>query len=271
MTHPLTFGLRILKPASYAILAGWLLLVGGCATHSKAVAVQPLKVLLVTSGGFHDYKTLAPFLTNHLAQLVNATFDAKSGLEIFNDPKFADAYDCVIYDICDDAAPDAAMDNAMNSVRAGKPAVMLHCSIHAFRKSPKISQWETFCGMRSKVHDAFGPFSTTKLGAESPITKSFPETWTTPGDELYQTISIDPQSHQLLKAKSPRDGREHIVCWTSQFGQGRVFCTTLGHDLKTASTPEYLQLVANGLLWSCEKLKSDGTPTAGYAAMPVKN
>jgi type 1 glutamine amidotransferase len=120
------------------------------------------------------------------------------------------------------------------------------------------------------VHDAFGPFSTTKLDPDSPIIKFFPETWTTPGDELYQTISIDPQSHQLLKAKSPRDGREHVVCWTCQFGQGRVFCTTLGHDLKTVSTPEYLQLVANGLLWSCGKLKSDGTPAIGYAP-PVKN
>lgn len=250
------------------MLAGFFLLfAGGCATNSQ-LEVRPLQVLLITSGGYHDYKVLAPFLTNQLAQRANINIDAKSGLEVFNDPRFADAYDAVIFDICDDAAPDPILDNAMQAVRAGKPAVMLHCSIHSFRNSPKVSQWEMFCGMRSKVHDAFGPFTTIKLDPLSPIIKFFPDRWTTPGDELYQTISIDPKSHQLLKAKSPRDGREHIVCWTTQFGKGRVFCTTLGHDMKTTSTPEYLQLVANGLLWSCNKLKADGTPAAGYAPPP---
>jgi uncharacterized protein len=118
--------------------------------------------------------------------------------------------------------------------------------------------------MRSKVHDRFEGFSVTKLDPESPITKQFPDQWSTAGDELYQTISIEPESHQLLKAKSPQDGRVHIVCWTREFGQGRVFATTLGHDMKTAATPEYLRLVANGLLWACGKLQPDGAPAPGY-------
>ena len=125
--------------------------------------------------------------------------------------------------------------------------MMIHCAVHAFRRSPKIREWETCCGMRSKVHDPYAPFAVTKLDQSSPITKLFPNDWKTPGDELYQTISIDPESHPLLKARSPRDGREHIVCWTYQFGQGRVFATTLGHDMKTASSRDYLQLLANGL------------------------
>ena len=89
--------------------------------------------------------------------------------------------------------------------------------------------------------------------------------WKTSGDELYQMISIDLQSHALLKAKSPQDGREHVVGWTYQFGRGRVFATTLGHDMKTAGSPDYLQLLANGLLWSCNKLGDDGQAVSGYA------
>jgi type 1 glutamine amidotransferase len=61
-----------------------------------------------------------------------------------------------------------------------------------------------------------------------------------------------------------------VVCWTYQFEKGRVFCTTLGHDLKTATAPEYLQLLVNGLLWSCGKLETDRKPAAGYAAPAVK-
>ena len=262
---------RVLTGAmSFFVFTGFTLCAAPPEKSAPAKSPAPLKVLLVTSGGYHDYKTLAPLLATNLAQRVNATVEAKSGLDVFVNAKFADAYDAVVYDVCDDEIPDASMDHVLNAIRAGKPAVMVHCSIHAFRKSSKIGEWETLCGMRSKVHDPYQKFTVNKLDAGSPITKFFPDDWTTPGDELYQTISIDPQSHQLLKAKSPKDGRTHVVCWTYQFGKGRVFCSTLGHDTKTAATPEYLQLLSNGLLWSCGKLEPDGKPSPGFAAPTAK-
>ena len=238
------------------------------AEPSSSSSKPPLKVLFLTGGGYHDYQKLAPHLTTQLHERIAADFTVEFGLKVLSDPKFADPYDAVIYDVCDDEAPDAFLEHALQSVRGGKPAVMIHCAVHAFRRSPKISEWETCCGMRSKVHDPFGPFTVRRLDPESPITKQFPEEWKTAGDELYQTISIDPKSHALLKAKSPRDGRDHVVCWTYQFGQGRVFATTLGHDMTTAGTPEYLRLVANGLLWSCGHLAPDGSPVTGYSARP---
>ena len=155
------------------------------------------------------------------------------------------------------------------AAKAGKPTVLIHCAVHAFRKSPKIREWETCCGMRSKVHDPFGPFAVTRLDDASPITKFFPTEWKTPGDELYQTISIDPDSKPLLKAVSPKDGRTHVVCWTFQYGGGRVFATTLGHDMKTASAPEYLRLLSNGLLWSAGKLQPSGEPAPGFGPQPA--
>jgi type 1 glutamine amidotransferase len=236
------------------------------AFSAPAAEVKPLKVLFVTGGGYHDYKKLAPFLTTNLPQIVRATFDVKFGLDALRDPKFADAYDAVVYDMCDDEASDEVLENALQATRKGKPSVMIHCAVHAFRRSTKIREWETCCGMRSKVHDPYQAFAVKKLDESSPITRLFPNDWKTPGDELYQTIAIDPQSHQLLKAKSPKDGREHVVCWTYQYGQGRVFATTLGHDMKTVTSPDYLRLLANGLLWSCDKLEQNGEPKTGYAA-----
>jgi type 1 glutamine amidotransferase len=222
------------------------------------IPAKQLKVLFLTGGGYHDYAKLAPFLTNELSRMINSSFEVRFGLDSLKDPKFAQNFDAVLFDHCDDEAPDEVIANALAAVREGKPTVLIHCAVHAFRKSAKIHEWETCCGMRSKVHDRFEPFTVVKLDEQSPITKQFPSTWTTPGDELYQTISIDPESHQLLKAKSPQDGREHIVCWTYQYGRGRVFATTLGHDMKTTAATEYLRLLANGLLWSCGKLETTG-------------
>ena len=229
-------------------------------------AEKPLKALFFVGGGYHDYANLGPHLTTNLSKLINVEFDLKKTLDPLHDAKFADGYDVVVYDWCFDEAPDDVIENALKTTAAGKPTVMIHCAVHAFRRSPKISEWETCCGMRSKVHDRYQAFTVVKVDQESPITKSFPDNWETPGDELYQTISIQPESHQLLKVKSPQDGREHIVCWTYKYKNGPVFATTLGHDMKTSATPEYLRLLANGILSVCGKLGADGKPMPGYAA-----
>ncbi len=239
-----------LRRCLQGVVAAWL----GLASLSAA-DTKPLQILLLSGGGYHDYAKLVPHLTNVLSGPVPAQFTVRMDMDILRDPHFADPYDAVIYDLCFDQAADDLIENALKATRAGKPTVMIHCAVHAFRYSPKIRDWETCCGMRSKVHDKYEPFTTVKLDPASPITKEFPDNWQTEGDELYQTISIDPGSHALLKVKSPQDGREHIVCWTSQYGSGRVFATTLGHDMKTAARPEYIRLLTNGILWSAGRLK----------------
>jgi type 1 glutamine amidotransferase len=236
---------------------------------SAASAKPPLKALFVTGGGYHDYAKLAPFLTTNLSQLINVTFDVAYNMDPLKSDKFADGYDVIVYDVCFDEADPALLENALKVARAGKPSVMIHCAVHAFRKSDKVHEWENFCGMRSKVHDPYQSFTTEKLDPENPITKAWPENWTTLGDELYQTIEFIEGSHPLLRAKSPKDGREHIVCWIHTYGKGRVFATTLGHDFKTAESPDYLHLLSNGILWSCDKLKNDGTAKSGYG-VPAK-
>jgi type 1 glutamine amidotransferase len=230
-----------------------------------SATAAPLKALFMTGGGYHDYKKLVPHLTTNLSQLANVTFDVKLDLDVLKNPKFAENYDVVVYDLCFDEADGALLDNAIKAIRDGKPAVMIHCAVHAFRRSERVREWENCCGMRSKVHDPYQPLTTQKLDSTHPITRHWPEDWKTAGDELYQTIEFLPGSQPLLKVKSPKDRREHIVCWTSTCGKGRVFATTLGHDFKTAADPHYLRLLANGLLWACEKLDSAGKPMPGYA------
>ena len=238
----------------------------GIFSAPSASAKPPLKALFLTGGGYHDYAKLAPFLTTNLSQLINVKFDVVFNMDVLKNDKFAEGYDVVVYDVCFDEADPVELENALKVAKAGKPSVMIHCAVHAFRKSDKVHEWENYCGMRSKVHDPFQPFATEKLDLKNPIIKTWPEDWKTPGDELYQTIELMEGSHPLLRAKSPKDGREHTVCWTHTYGKGRVFATTLGHDFKTAETPEYLRLLANGLLWTCDKLKDDGEPKSGYGA-----
>jgi uncharacterized protein len=242
-------------------------------------AARPINALFLTGGGYHDYKKLVPHLTNSVGERVNVQFTTIWDMDTLKDPNFAKGYDVLVFDVCFDEVEPVLIDNALKAIHDGKPAVMIHCAVHAFRRDTNtvtfdfgtrshtnsvIHEWEAGVGMRSKVHDKYGPFSTEKLDKKSPILTGFPDDWKTPGDELYQTIEFPKTSHPLLRARSPQDGREHIVCWTHTYGKGRVFATTLGHDMKTAQDDNYLGLLARGLLWSCDKLDKRGHAEKGY-------
>ena len=81
---------------------------------TAADAEEPkLKALLVTGGGYHDYKALNPILTEQIGKLAPVTFDVKYGLDTLNDPKFADGYDVVVYNFCfDNPTAKGQVENA---------------------------------------------------------------------------------------------------------------------------------------------------------------
>ncbi len=252
------------------------------ALHAEAAApAKPLKILFITGGGYHDYGKQAPYLKEQLSERVNASIDIVDGGKdshavptLLSDPKFGEGYDAIIYDLCyaaDNKPIDPKLyDKVFEVTKAGKPAILVHCAMHCFRPA---ADWAQFAGMRTNHHEKFGPFAVRPASDKSPIIKGWPADWKTQGDEQYVTEETYPDTTPLLiatgvneKAKHP----ENVVAWQHLYGSGRVFGTTLGHDMHTTADPHYLQLLANGILWACDKLDESGAPKAGYAGTGVK-
>ena len=243
------------------VIALFTLLVPAFAQDKKAP--PKLKALLITGGGYHDYAKLNPVLKKKIEALAHVSIDLKSGLDTLKDPKFADGYDIVVYNFCfADEKNKQLVENALKVSRDGKPTMMIHCAMHTFMAS---DEWTDCCGMRTRQHDRYQAFSIIKTDKTHPIALTLPDQWPTTGDELYQTIKLGDRSTALFKGKVEKSINEHTVVWVSTYGKGKVFATTLGHDLKTVNMPEYHRLLANGLLWSCDKLDKKGMPLAGYA------
>jgi len=118
--------------------------------------------------------------------------------------------------------------------------------------------------MRSKVHD---PYQSLQRKSSIPKThhQSLAEDWKTPGDELYQTIEFMEGSHRYCAPKA-----QGMAANTSLLDSHLRQRPRLRHHarprLQNAESPDYLHLLANGILWSCDKLKDSGQPKSGYAA-----
>ena len=239
---------------------------------------------MYVGGCCHDYKKMPAVLVEKMGELANVDIDVKlmataeEMVTAFKDPKFGEGYDAMIYDICfGEKWKDGDYDPALKLAESGKPTMFVHCAMHTYR-APRDTKavdfkerdaivdlkWHALVGMDTRVHDKFAAFTTVKVTRDHPIMKGFPDDWQTPGDELYNTVKMMPTATPLLQATSPATGKIHVVAWVNQYGKGKVFGTTLGHDMKTGGDADYQKLLAYGLLWTCDKLLPEGKPMAGY-------
>lgn len=241
-------------------------------------AVEPIHALLITGGGTHDYARQKNILTEGISARANVTWkiiyedDAikaagedlkKHELAIYKEPDWTKGFDVVVHDECFGQVTDVPfIDHMAEAHKNGVGAVVLHCSIHAYRLA-KTDEWRKVLGVSSYHHESLRPFVVENLKPDHPVMKGFPETWKDFPDELYVIQKLWPNCIPLAQGIGAKEGNQTCV-WVNTYGKGRTFGTTLGHGNNTVESDVYLDLVTRGLLWACHKLDDDGKPKAGY-------
>ena len=257
-----------------------LALFGALALSAHAQQAKPLKVMLITGGCCHDYKTQTDILKKGLEERINVTVDqihvddgsTKPALPIYGNPDYAAGYDLVIHDECAADVKDVETVKGVLKPHAdGTPAVNLHCAMHSYRvgeihkkatKEPD-SLWFDFLGLQSSGHGPQQPIDIKFTDPGHPVTKGLKD-WTTINEELYNNVHVHKGAHVL--ATGAQGKQEAVVAWTNLYGKEktRVFSTTIGHNNATVEDSRYLDLVAKGLLWAADKLDPQGRPKAGF-------
>jgi type 1 glutamine amidotransferase len=251
-------------PTFFAILS-----IGTAATFA-ADAPKPIKCLLITGGCCHDYAAQKEILKAGLEKRLNIVVDllhssdksTKARFAEYDNPDWAKGYDVVIHDECSaDVKEIPYVENILKAHKEGVAAVNLHCAMHCYRTGTDM--WFEYLGLQSTGHGAQEPIEITFTNSDHPITKGMTG-WTTIKEELYNNKKVWPTAVPLFNGK--QGNTETIIGWTHQYGKGRVFSTTLGHNNETVGDDRYLELVARGVLWAVDKIEADGKPKAGYAA-----
>ncbi|MEO0414184.1 MAG: ThuA domain-containing protein, partial [Verrucomicrobiota bacterium] len=238
-----------------------------------------IKVLMITGGGWHDYKSQEVILRETITSRLNATVDVKwtSTDEHPVQPQsdkiphvfttdFAKGYDVVLHNHChvgfqDDAAIDKVIDNHITN-KVG--IVMTHGSFHTFMRT-KEQAWDRLCGCNSVRHVHHAPIEVKIMTKDHPVTKALGvDGWRTKQGELY-TTTLNEGTINLAEGTTIEGRTQTDSCiFTHELNGNPMVGITLGHHNSTMEQAEYKDLITYSVLHAASKLDKDGKPEAGF-------
>ncbi len=247
-----------------------------------------------SAGPYHDWRLVTSVLEAELTE--TGLFDVdivtapgtEGELSGFM-PAFGDYAAVVLnYDAPDERWSESLKESFERYVEQGGGVVIVHASDNAFPNWDAFNRMAGVGGWRNRDQNA-GPYwyyqggeltsddSPGWAGSHGlrtpfrvdrrephPITQGLPETWMHEGDELYARMRGPGGMTVLATAHSdPRNngtGFDEPVLMVSEYGEGRIFHTTLGHDVQALSSVDFVVTFQRGTEWAATGAVTEDVP-----------
>jgi len=252
-------------------------------------AATPVTVMLLdgeSGGPYHDWQRVTPVLKKILDEtglfaVTVVTAPAADGELTTFAPAFA-KYKAVVmnYDAPDERWPASLKASFEEYIKKGGGLVSVHAADNAFAGWDAFNEMIGVGGWRNRseqagpywyvrdgklVSDATPgkagshgrrvPFRLTVRDSSHPIVKGLPPVWMHQGDELYARLR-GPGKNMTVLATAYADpgnagtGHDEPQLMVLRYGQGRVFHTTLGHDIAAISSVDFVVTLQRGTEWA---------------------
>lgn len=237
-----------------AILAGGIL--------SGEEAKKPPRILIVTGADVpaHDWRTTTPVTRAILEESKQFQVFVSEEPAVLETPALA-GYDVVVLNYRnppDAPLSEAARKNLAEFVAKGKGLVAVHFAVAAWGDWAEYAKivgrvWvgKRQAGDKGSGHGDRGTFKAKVVSKGSPITEGLEDFEA--DDELYARLAGESPIDVLVSAHSDWSGGVEPIAWTLRYGEGRVFVTVLGHDVKARENPAFKKLLSRGCAWAASK------------------
>lgn len=235
-------------------------------TQADAVnqaGAKKVRALLVAGGCCHDYYNQKRIISEGLSKNVGPIDwtileygdQREIKPDIYKSGDWIKDFDIVVHNECFGGVTDGDFVNGIVDahLKSKVPAIVIHCSMHSYRKAPTADAWRSLLGVTSVRHEKKKhPLTVkpTEAGKSDPILADLGTQWQTPNGELYIIEKVWPTNTVLATVYSEETKKEEPVIWKNEIDGVRVFGMSLGHHNETMQDTQWQTILANGWTWA---------------------